>query len=531
MSHSAPMPEVFAALTDLSADATGTFVLYATDDYFAAKENLIRPDAPVWKEGEYTDRGKWMDGWESQRRRAPGHDFAIVRLGTPGTISGLLCDTTHFKGNAPQEVALEVLDLPHTATADELLALPAARDAAEQRALGGRAWLEVLPRTVVRPDTANVLALPQPSGRASHVRLHIHPDGGVARLRVYGTVRPAPRVFWGAGAVDLAAIEHGGTIAAASDSFFGPPSNLLLPGRGTHMGDGWETRRRRTPGTDWCVIQLGRRGVVERIELDTHFFKGNAPQAAIVECLDAEALAPREVAERLAGGAGWDTLIERTPLVPHRLHVLEPALPRAVTHLRVHIDPHGGVNRLRAFGHASDTAMERRALAALHGLPEVELLALLRSFCGAPAFAEQVSEARPFGSARAWFAAASAAFAAFHPDDWLAAFAAHPRLGDAAPAPGQTARSAEWSRGEQAGVAGGDAAVQGRLRSANEEYARRFGFIFILCASEVGAGQVLAALEERLGHDRDAELAIAAREQARITRLRMESWLLAAAAG
>ena len=60
----------------------GGSVRYATDDFFAEKENLLKPHKPVWKEHEYTDRGKWMDGWESRRKRVPGHDFAIVRLGT-----------------------------------------------------------------------------------------------------------------------------------------------------------------------------------------------------------------------------------------------------------------------------------------------------------------------------------------------------------------------------------------------------------------------------------------------------------------
>ena len=308
-----PVPPAVAHLVNLAADETGTFVVYATDDYFGAKERLLRDDTPVWKEDEYTDRGKWMDGWESMRRRAPGHDHVVLRLGTPGEVHALLCDTTHFKGNAPEAVSAEVCEAPAVFTADELDALPTVGDAAEQARLGGRAWLEVLPRTPVRADSLNELALPAASPRATHLRFHIYPDGGVARLRVFGVVRPEPHNFWQPAAVDLAAVENGGVIAAASDGFFAPPANLLLPGRGATMGGGWETRRRRTPGADWCVVALGRRGIVERLEVDTHLYKGNAPLAVRVECLDAAAtaspLAGEELAQRPRGAFGWAPLL------------------------------------------------------------------------------------------------------------------------------------------------------------------------------------------------------------------------------
>lgn len=219
MSSHQPVPQAFADLVNLADDLTGTFVLYATDDYFAEKENLLKPHAAEWRAEAYTDKGKWMDGWESMRKREPGHDFCIVRLGTPGSIHGVLCDTTHFKGNAPQEISLEICDVPHTLTPTELLALPVVDSQQKQSALRGLAWLQVLPQTAVQPDFGNVLTLLQASARASHVRMHIYPDGGVARLRVYGQVLPEPRLFWRPGSLDLAAIEHGGTIAAVSDQF------------------------------------------------------------------------------------------------------------------------------------------------------------------------------------------------------------------------------------------------------------------------------------------------------------------------
>ena len=503
MSHNQPIPEPFAHLTDLSSDLTGTFVHYATDDYFAEKENLLKPNPPEWREGAYTDRGKWMDGWESQRKRTPGHDHCIIRLGTPGSIEGILCDTTHFKGNAPQEVSLEIAELPDT-KAD----------------FGDVEWREVIARTQVKPDFPNLLHLVTPSPRATHVRFHIYPDGGVGRLRVYGRVIPTPRLFWQPGSIDLAAIGNGGTIAAVSDQFFGPPSNLLLPGRGVNMGDGWETKRRRTPGSDWCVIKLARRSVVERVELDTHFFKGNAPQATLIEAIDSETLTETEA----RGQEGWHVWLEKTPLVQHRAHQLEPARRIPATHLRVHIFPHGGVNRMRVFGHALDTLAERTALRSLDSMDEVAAKDLFLSFCGSHGFASRLLSKRPFASVRELFERVDESFWASSEADLLEAFAAHPRIGDQAPAPHQTAQSASWSKGEQAQVEREAADVLARLKQINDAYFEKHGFIFIVFASGRSAREMLAIAEERVENERATEIENAAREQLRITRLRLEKW-------
>jgi len=507
---SQPVPSEFAHLVDLASDLTGTFVLWATDDYFAPKENLLKPGAPEWREGEYTDRGKWMDGWESQRRREPGHDSCIIRLGTPGRIHGLLVDTTWFRGNAPQEIGLDGIVASDTATASELIDHPG--------------WRPLVPRTAVLPHHPNIVQLAAPSERVTHVRLHQFPDGGVSRLRVFGEVAPEPRTFWQPAAIDLCAIENGGTVAAVSDQFFGPPSNLLLPGRGVNMGDGWETKRRRTPGSDWCVLRLARRGVVQRLELDTHFFKGNAPQATVVEYLDART-EPSEAV--LRGAEGWRPLVEKTSLVQHRRHIIEPSRPLAVTHLRVHIFPHGGVNRLRIYGHALDTPGEAVAVAALNALPVEAAREVLLSFCGAKGFAERLLVARPFASVRALFQAAEDAFWASDDTDKLAAFAAHPRIGQSKAAPSQTHQSASWSAGEQSGVQGAAQSVTERLENLNDAYFDKFGFIFICFATGRTARQMLELLEERLENDRATEIENAAREQARITRLRIGKWLLA----
>ena len=504
------VPAQFKDLVDLSADLLGTFVLFATDDYFAEKENLLKPSAPLWLDDEYTSKGKWMDGWESQRRREAGHDFAVIRLGAPGRVRGVLVDTTHFKGNAPQQVILEGIDAPYTSTPAQLSE--------------ARSWVELLPKSDVKPDFPNTFAFKAPSDRVTHVRLRIFPDGGVARLRIYGDVVADDRTFWRAGSVDLGAVENGGTIAAVSDEFFGPPQNMLMPGRGVNMGDGWETKRRRTPGSDWAVVKLARRGVLERIELDTHFFKGNAPQAALIEALDEQEIGKDELDKRLRAPTGWRTLVDRTALVQHRRHQLEPGKPMNVTHLRVHIFPHGGVNRLRLFGYALDTPSEAEVLFRLNTMDEKKARTTLLSFNGSTQWAEKMLHRRPFHSVRSLFAAAEELGWGLTTKDFLEAFAAHPRIGAKKKAAAQTAKSGKWSKGEQRGVAEADARVLKELSRLNDQYFKKFGFIYIVFATGKTAPQMLELLEERVKRSKASEIETAAREQAKITRLRIEKY-------
>lgn len=518
MTTAAQAPEVFAHLIDLAADVTGAFVVHATDDFFAEKENLLKPGAPEWRADAYTDKGKWMDGWESQRRKDPyapdAHDWCVVRLGVPGRVQGFLVDTTHFKGNAPQAVALEGLDAPPHVLREAVL--------------DEQGWFPLVPKTDVKPDFRNVLAVSGPAveRRVTHVRLRQYPDGGVARLRVYGTAAPEPRVFWAAGSMDLAALDVGGTVVQVSDQFFGPPSNLLLPGRGVNMGDGWETKRRRTEGTDWAVIRLARRGVLERLELDTHFFKGNAPRRCLVEVLDEERVGAGAVQRLLREPKGWTTLVPWTALDPHRRHLLLPARPLPITHVRVHIWPHGGVNRMRFYGAPVDTAGEANALADLRALGADAQRTLFLSFNGSAALAAQVQARLPqLTGVRALFHAFEGGFFGLAEADWLEAFAAHPKIGDAKKAASATTQSASWSSGEQAGVQDAEARVKAQLAEKNAAYAAKFGFIYIVCATGKSAAEMLELLEARLENDRGTELENAAREQALITRLRIEKWL------
>jgi len=320
----------FADLPDLAAERLGGVVIAANDDFFAPKENLVKANRPEWREGEYTDRGKWMDGWETRRRRTPGHDWAIVRLGVPGTVHGVVIDTSFFTGNYPEAASIETATVGGSPSIDQVMG-----DDIE--------WQPLLKKSRLKGDSVNSFAVKSKGRRVTHLRLNIFPDGGVARLRVHGEVVPDEDVFKPGREVDLAALKHGGFVVSCSDMHYGNRQNLILPGRSTHMGDGWETKRRRGPGHDWAIVRLARRGVIERVELDTDHFKGNAPGKCMLEYTDAGASFDARTAR-------WKVLVPEAPLEAHQQHRWGNLSAKAATHVRLNIYPDGGVARLRLFG-------------------------------------------------------------------------------------------------------------------------------------------------------------------------------------
>jgi allantoicase len=512
-SSSADAAAGFEQLVDLASARLGGVVLHASDDFFAEKENLVRDEPPVWKEGEYTDRGKWMDGWESRRRRTPGHDWCLIRLGMPGRIHGVVVDTSFFRGNYPESCWLEGTVAPADAGVDDLLG-------------EGTAWTGVLPRSALAGDARNRFAVAVP-WRFTHLRFHIDPDGGVARLRVHGEVVADPAAVAGAGPstgapaplVDLAALEHGGSVVAASDMFFGGRHHLNLPGPSRGMHDGWETRRRRGPGHDWVIVRLAARGVIERAVVDTAHFKGNAPGSCTLEIAD-QAQATLE--ELVAPDFAWTPLLPMTALQPHHEHAFElvaSAAGRPATHACLRIHPDGGVARLRIFGRVDETGRRALVLARLNALlpaaAEAELLACL----GAEAWARAVAAARPFADERALAAASERAMEGLADEDWSAAFAAHPRIGQ----PRADARG--WAMAEQQGAAGADSGTKEALAVANRAYEERFGHLFLTCATGKNAATILEELERRMQNDPATERRVAIDEQKKITRLRLEKLL------
>ncbi|HSD46477.1 MAG TPA: allantoicase [Pyrinomonadaceae bacterium] len=323
----------FTELIDLASEKLGGAVLVANDDFFAPKENLLKASAPVFIEGRYTDRGKWMDGWESRRRRTPGFDWCIIRLGLPGIIRGVVVDTSFFRGNYPEHCSLDGAAFTRLPTEQELLDESVA-------------WVPLLPQMPLAGDSRNPFPI-EYNERITHLRFRIFPDGGVARLRVYGEVVPDwERLKRVGGLIDLAAAENGALVLSCSDMFFGHRHNLIMPGRAADMSDGWETKRRRGPGHDWSIIKLARPGHVRAVEVDTSHFKGNFPESCSLEACN-------NPSQDLTDPSSlWSNVLTRTSLQAHTRHYFDRELidPGVVSHLRFNIYPDGGVSRLRVFG-------------------------------------------------------------------------------------------------------------------------------------------------------------------------------------
>ncbi len=482
---------------DLASMRLGASVLAASDDFFAEKEALLKPGPAVFKEHEYTDRGKWMDGWESRRKRTPGHDWAIVRLGVPGIIRGALVDTSFFRGNYPDACSIEAcaerLDAPLDTLTDERTE-----------------WVEILPRSQLAGDSKNGFLIESPYA-FTHVRLNIFPDGGVARLRIYGDVVPDFANHGHArGEVDFAAVENGGDVLLASDMFFGERRNLVMPGRAVNMSDGWETKRRRGPGSDWAILRLGAAATITRLEIDTNHFKGNYPDTCMVEACRADDLKDAQFQE----------LLPRTKLQAHTRHYFESELADLgpCSFVRINVYPDGGVSRLRVYGTVDEET--RRALGArkLDALPPRRAREALAACCNAPRWIDTMLTARPFGAAANVLDAARAAWAATGPEDWRAAIAGHPRIG-------ATTAAKSWSSREQAGMSAASDDLRAEIARMNQAYEERFGFVYIVCATGKSAEELASILRARLASDPAEELATAARELLEITCLRLNKLL------
>ena len=329
----------FTELIDLASEKVGGAVLVASDDFFAPKENLLKPSEPIFIEEKFTDRGKWMDGWESRRRRTPGFDWCIIRLGLPGIVRGVVVDTSYFRGNYPEHCSLEGATFQGLPSEADLL------DDAVQ-------WVPLLPQVALTSNTRNQFPI-EYDERLTHLRFNIFPDGGVARLRVYGEVMPDWDRLKRAGQIDLAAAENGGFVLSCSDMFFGHRHNLIMPGRAENMSDGWETKRRRGPGHDWAIIKLARPGHIQAIEVDTSHFKGNFPESCSVEAVSTSATENRNLTDP---STRWTNVLPRTKLQAHTRHYFDQELNGAgmVSHLRFNIFPDGGISRLRVYGRLAE---------------------------------------------------------------------------------------------------------------------------------------------------------------------------------
>lgn len=317
---------------NLAQPRLGARVVAVTDEFFAPAERMLQPEPAVFIAGKFDANGKWMDGWESRRKRVAGYDYCIVRLGRPGVIRGVDIDTRHFKGNHPPAASLDACYCPEGDPDDST------------------AWVEILPAVGLGPDSQHGHRITS-EAPWSHVRLNIYPDGGIARLRVYGE----PQCDWAqrdpSELIDLVALENGGRAVACSHQGFGSSMlNLNLPGRGINMGDGWETARRREPGNEWVILQLGHPGIITAVELDTAHYKGNYPdRAALYAAYQPAGPDAAVVTQSLF----WPELLPEQTLAMDAVQRFEqevrPLGP--VTHVRVAIIPDGGLSRVRLYGY------------------------------------------------------------------------------------------------------------------------------------------------------------------------------------
>ena len=319
--------------TDLASEKLGGKVLYATDDFFAEKENLIKEGRGVFIEDKYTDRGKWMDGWESRRKRVPGHDWAIIKLGAKGSIKGFDIDTNHFLGNHPPFASVEAInlenDLQDWSKADEL------------------PWKEILTKSPLDPGSQHFLTS-ECDAVYSHIRLHIYPDGGVARFRVYGTVFKDWSTVNKDEVIDLVLATNCGKAVCCNDMFFSAMDNLIAPTSSKNMGDGWETKRNRTLNNeDWVIVKLGHAGVVQKIIVDTKHFKGNYPDSCAIDACNCDDETDLETFDN------WFSLLPNKKLEADTEHHFEKGVinrHEAITHVKLKIYPDGGISRLRILG-------------------------------------------------------------------------------------------------------------------------------------------------------------------------------------
>lgn len=328
LDHWAEAEPALRSPVNLALERLGAEVVEASDEFFASRHRLIQPADPVFIPDKYDDHGKWMDGWESRRKREPGHDYCVLRLGAPCMVESIEFDTRHFTGNYPPEAEVE------GAQCDDRIPP------------GSTKWVPLVRRTNLDGDSVAVRKA-APGGPWTHLRLNIFPDGGIARLRVYGwfdVTHPAGNEL-----IDAAAVLNGGKALVCNNEHYGRVSNMLMPGRGINMGDGWETRRRRTPGNDWAIIELGAAIRVEKVTVDTGHFKGNYPASCSIQAIGGDQLPLDEMA---AQSSAWPEILGSHSLGPDAEFTFAEALRlhEPVRFLRLNIYPDGGISRLRVFG-------------------------------------------------------------------------------------------------------------------------------------------------------------------------------------
>jgi allantoicase len=323
-------PDFIYDYVNLASPLLGAEAVLASDEFFAAKERVLNDAPAVFLPEAFDDHGKWMDGWETRRRRNGGNDWLMIRLGVPGVVKGVDIDTSHFTGNYPPAASIEALYSDQTPDPN------------------GR-WRPLV-RTIPLSPSQHHYASVSDVDPVNWLKLSIFPDGGIARLRVHGVPFREWTEAEREGEIELSAAKNGGRVIAYNDAHYGNVMRLLSEGRGQNMGDGWETRRRREPGADWMIVALAAPGIVERIEVDTAHFKGNFPDRCSIQAARVEQGTQQSL---ITQSMFWQELLPSQKLEADRLHAFGAetiATLGPISHVRFNIFPDGGVSRLRLFG-------------------------------------------------------------------------------------------------------------------------------------------------------------------------------------
>ncbi|MBD1174866.1 allantoicase [Pelagibacterales bacterium SAG-MED01] len=314
-------------LIDLAQPRLGTKVIYKTDDFFASANRIISPSLPIFKEGVFDKHGKWMDGWESRRKRTPGHDYIILKLGKQGKISKINVDTSHFNGNQPTMISIEGAN-------------------SNSNKINNLKWVSILKKKKIKANRHHLYSVKNKK-IFTHIKFNIFPDGGVARLRLYGSIAKLNR--FKNKKINLASLLDGASVIACNNEHFGKAENILAPGKAKNMGDGWETRRRRHKGNDWLILNSIDGKEIDKIEISTHHFKGNFPSHC---SLQAAYINTKNSKQIVNSSDKWKYLLKNTKLSSNKTHIFKNSLMKKekINHIKINIFPDGGISRFKIFG-------------------------------------------------------------------------------------------------------------------------------------------------------------------------------------
>ena len=320
---------ISAKMINLADPRVGSKIIFKTDDFFAAANRILNTDTPVFKDGLFDKHGKWMDGWETRRRRSKGFDYLILKLGKPGKIFDIDIDTTYFNGNQPTHASLEGCF-------------------SKSKPSKKTKWVSLLGKKKLGPNKNHIFKSKNKSV-FNYIRLNIFPDGGVARLRLYGEIEIGKNIFNNKN-VNLTSVLNGASIIGCNNEHFGKAENIIAPGRGKNMGDGWETRRSRGKNFDWLIIKFGKPGLIKKLEIDTHHFKGNYPDTCSIQTANIKKnLSNKSVVNN---SKNWKFILNKSKLSAHKKHIFKKFLIKRnkENYLKINIHPDGGISRIRAFG-------------------------------------------------------------------------------------------------------------------------------------------------------------------------------------